>query len=100
MTIGFEAKRAFSNFTGLGNYSRSKISALSEFYPDGRYVLYTPPYSSHPEHRFADRDNIHIVQPKGIYRFFSSFWRSFGIAPYAKRDRVQIFHGLSGELPT
>ena len=100
MIIGFDAKRAFRNFTGLGNYSRSNISMLSEFYPDNSYVLYTPPYPPHAEHFFADRENIRIVQPQGMYRRFPSVWRSFGIAPYAKRDGIQLFHGLSGELPT
>ena len=99
MTIGYDAKRAFRNFTGLGNYSRSTVSILSEFYPDSRYILYTLPYSSHPEHRFADRENMHIVQPQGMYRHFPSLWRSLGIVHDAKRDKVQLFHGLSGELP-
>jgi len=100
MNIGFDAKRAFRNFTGLGNYSRSTVSILSNFYPDNNYILYTPPYSPHPEHRFADRENIQIVQPQGMYRRFSSVWRSIGVAHDAKRDRVHLFHGLSGELPT
>ena len=30
MRIGFDAKRAFSNNTGLGNYSRNTIRTLSE----------------------------------------------------------------------
>lgn len=100
MIIGYDAKRAFKNFTGLGNYSRSTISILAEYYPDNQYILYTPPYKDHPEHAFAQRNNISIVQPKGLYKNFSSFWRSFGISTYAKQDNVQLFHGLSGELPT
>lgn len=30
MKIGFEAKRAFKNFTGLGNYARSTIQILTK----------------------------------------------------------------------
>ena len=99
MIIGFDAKRAFCNFTGLGNYSRSTVSLLSELYPDNKYILYTPPYTQHPEHRFAEKENIQIVEPQGLYKHFSSVWRSFGITPCAKKDKVQLFHGLSGELP-
>ena len=99
MIIGYDAKRAFRNFTGLGNYSRSIITLLSSFYPDNNYILYTPPYKPHPEHRFSDRENIQIVQPQGMYKRFPSVWRSFGITHDAKRDAVQLFHGLSGELP-
>jgi len=100
MIIGFEAKRAFFNFTGLGNYSRSIISLLSKFYPDSKYMLYTPSYLQHSEHLFTNTENIQIVQPQGLHKRFSSFWRSFCIANYANRDKVQLFHGLSGELPT
>lgn len=100
MIIGYDAKRAFKNFTGLGNYSRSLISILSEYYPDNEYILYTPPYRKHPEHVFAHRDNIRVVEPQGIYRTFSSAWRSFRVSKYAQRDEVKLFHGLSGELPT
>ncbi len=34
MRIAFDAKRAFLNFTGLGNYSRFVIEALAEAFPD------------------------------------------------------------------
>ena len=33
MRIGFDAKRAVQNFTGLGNYSRYLIEILYRFYP-------------------------------------------------------------------
>ena len=42
MRIGFDAKRAFYNSTGLGNYSRDSIRILSLLYPDNDYFLYTP----------------------------------------------------------
>ena len=32
MRIGFDAKRAFTNFTGLGNYSRDTVRILSNFF--------------------------------------------------------------------
>ena len=42
MRIGFDAKRAFYNYTGLGNYSRDTIRILSQYYPNNDYFLYTP----------------------------------------------------------
>tara|TARA_B100000768_G_C11145491_1_gene317977 strand:+ start:282 stop:458 length:177 start_codon:yes stop_codon:yes gene_type:complete len=33
MKIGFDAKRAFLNNTGLGNYSRDAIRVLSRSFP-------------------------------------------------------------------
>jgi hypothetical protein len=42
MRIGFDAKRAFFNFSGLGNYSRNTISSLGEAFPEHDYFLYIP----------------------------------------------------------
>ena len=42
MKIGFDAKRLYNNFTGLGNHSRTTVDILTEFYPDNEYLLYTP----------------------------------------------------------
>ena len=42
MRIGFDAKRAFTNNTGLGNYSRDTIQILSKFYKEDKFFLYTP----------------------------------------------------------
>ena len=42
LRIGFDAKRLFNNFTGLGNYSRTLLANLSEYYPEQAYFLYTP----------------------------------------------------------
>ena len=42
MKIGFDAKRAFNNSTGLGNYSRLVILSLLENFPEHQYYLFTP----------------------------------------------------------
>ena len=42
MNIGFYAKRAAQNRTGLGNYSRFVIRILSEQFASNSYHLYTP----------------------------------------------------------
>ena len=101
MNIGIDAKRAFKNFSGLGNYSRSLIEGVSKFYPKNNYYLYTPEYNNEGEWlNFSKADNTHIIKPTGIYKSLpSSFWRSYGIANNVKRDNIDLFHGLSGELP-
>ncbi len=100
--IGIDAKRAFKNFSGLGNYSRSLISGLSHLYPYNEYTLYTPEYDSEDSRlNFCKRDNINIVTPEGIYSKLPSFiWRSSGIVSNINRDKLDLFHGLSGELPS
>jgi len=100
MNIGFDAKRAFHNFAGLGNYSRLLIQSLSDLNKDNRYFLYTPKYKPHPLHDFADSNHCTIITPNGITSWLpSSFWRTFFMANHINTQNIDIFHGLSGELP-
>lgn len=100
MRIGFEAKRIFSNFTGLGNYGRFIISALSEHFPDNQYFLYTPKLVSHPEiDPILAKSNVEVVEPSGLFKKFSSLWRSGGMSMNDTTKQLDIFHGLSQELP-
>ena len=102
MKIGFDAKRLFNNFTGLGNYSRFIVNALSETYPENEYVLYAPKLRSHPEvDSLLQKPSITIKEPSKVTASLrlGSFWRSYNLGNVAAKDGVQIFHGLSNELP-
>ncbi len=97
LRIGFDAKRAFLNKTGLGNYSRAAIKVLAENFPQNEYYLYTPKVKQENRPDFLpDISNYHIKTPAAI---FKSLWRSKGIVADLKRDQIQLYHGLSQELP-
>lgn len=102
MKIGFDAKRFFNNFTGLGNYSRFVISALSENLPENEYFLYTPKVKNHPEFNLIlERPNIRVIKAPAIYSSLkaASLWRTWGISNEASVKKLDVFHGLSQELP-
>lgn len=96
--IGFDAKRAFHNFTGLGNYSRSLLLSLARYYPENEYWLYTPKARETARTRdlFAEK-SFRILSPK--LPFTGSVWRTYGIAKRLVPDGIQLYHGLSHELP-
>lgn len=99
MRIGFDAKRLFNNFTGLGNHSRTTVDILTQFHPGNEYLLYTPKIKHNPvTDRYLDKAGCHTILPHGLLR--GSAWRTFALAQTAKKDSVDIFHGLSNELPT
>lgn len=103
MHIAFEAKRAFNNFTGLGNYSRFVISALKEHYPEEKYSLYTPKVSKREEATNFYKANKDItILPSGLWKAGSmkSAWRSKRIGKLAMKQNADVFHGLSNELPS
>lgn len=98
MRIGFDAKRAFFNKSGLGSYSRNLIQGLAEMYPENEYVLYTPELNY--ELFEPSQKCIQVKGPaKPIHRIFRSYWRSFYLSRQLPHDGIQIFHGLSHEIP-
>lgn len=97
MKIGYDAKRAFYNTSGLGNYSRSLLSNLSKYAPEHEYILYKP--SRKPTEETFTQKNIHTVVPSGLYKHMGSIWRQFGISGLLANSDIDIFHGLSHELP-
>lgn len=98
MRIGYDAKRAFLNNTGLGNYSRWLIKSLAHYYPDNAYMLYTPKVrpNRHVD-SFSGFNNVQTLLPKN--KAFTSWWRSKTIVNDLQRDGISIYHGLSHELP-
>ena len=98
MVIGYDAKRAFCNLTGLGNYSRMIISGMAESHPGISFHLYTT--SSRPEFTtyFDTLRNVK-VDNRQYKHLRGAWWRSHGISRDLKRDGIDIVHGLSNEIP-
>ena len=99
MRIGFDAKRAFNNTSGLGNYSRFLITGLLRLFPEEKYYLYTPKISDTFNRFYGLAAQAHLRQPQGIANLLPGFWRSVGLSGILSKDRVKLFHGLSNELP-
>lgn len=99
MRIGFDAKRAFYNLSGLGNYSRDTISSLMKNYPENEYYLYTPRKKKQIHFIGKDNENVKIVYPDGLKRIYQSYWRSISLGNRIGKDKLDIYHGLSNELP-
>ena len=103
MRIGFDAKRAFLNNTGLGNYSRDLIKSLSTNYPNNDYFLYTTKTAKNN----LESKNIHmklitaVIKPpqSKIDTLFKSYWRSKKIINDIVEDKIELYHGLSNEIP-
>lgn len=97
MRIAFDAKRAYHNNTGLGNYSRTLVLDLARFFPDNEYFMFNPK----PSNQYSlEGKNIHEVLPKGFFsRKLSSLWRSKWMTKDLIDLDIELFHGLSHEIP-
>ena len=97
MNIGFEAKRVFHNHSGLGNYARTLVSTLANHAPQHTYRLYNPSDGKiifNPQ-----KVNLIEVRPAIKHKLFSHLWRQKLVSIQAAREGVEVFHGLSQELP-
>ena len=78
MKIAFDAKRAFHNHRGLGNYSRDTIRLLGQFYPENEYLLYNP--SQKNKIGFLPDGNFTEINPTSVVgKLLPSLWRSSGM---------------------
>lgn len=96
MRIGFDAKRAFQNRTGLGNYSRTLVTSLAEYYPEHQYVLFAPKVK--PLYR-PPRAAVTITPQRFLHKLLKPVWRSRWVSGELQSHGIDIFHGLSAELP-
>lgn len=101
-TIAFDGKRAVLNFTGIGNYSRLALESALPLLPDGsQLILYTPRVRPNSRlEKLAASPRVSISTPRTLLeRLTPHIWRSKGIVKQMKRDKVDLYHGLSNELP-
>ena len=102
MRIGFDGKRAVQNFTGLGNYSRYIVDILCQFGPENEYVLYAP---KKRENKRLDKltkqyQQLQLSYPTtSSWKKLSPLWRVWGVTRQLEKEKIDIFHGLSNELP-
>lgn len=104
MKIAFDAKRAVMNDTGLGNYSRRVIDELSQGCPSDKFLLFTPKAPEKGLQRIAsltERANVELRTPDtAMWRRLSGLWRiGPGLSGQLRREGVELYHGLSNELP-
>lgn len=98
MRIGFDAKRAYNNYSGLGNYSRYIISNISRFYPENECYLYTPSIAD-PDLFLEPQDSVIRQARGGMGRLYKTLWRSLRLTRKVEEDGIHIYHGLSNEIP-
>lgn len=97
LTIAFDAKRLFHNYTGLGNYSRTLVKNMVKFCPENQYHLFSKTAVQNEETSFFfEQKNVFIhTAPKGI----NLAWRTLGMSKEINSLNPDIFHGLSHEVP-
>jgi glycosyltransferase involved in cell wall biosynthesis len=89
MRIGFDAKRYYHNNTGLGNYSRDLVDAMSQHFAENEYFL-------------LDKSNLENLYTQNQLEGKPNaglFWRIKDVLKDIEKLKLDVFHGLSNELP-
>lgn len=99
MRIGLDGYPVVSDKGAAGAYGRTIIEQFSLEYPGNRLLVYTPKLFK--ASYLNDILHLHNVEfrlpaPSG---FTGSLWRTFGITNCLGVDKIDIYHGLSNELP-
>jgi glycosyltransferase involved in cell wall biosynthesis len=90
--IAFDAKRYFFNRTGLGNYSRRWVHLLAERSTGNDIILCTP---QKPEPMPVLPPQCRLLGPE----HFALGYREWFIGAQLNKQSVDLYHGLSNELP-
>jgi glycosyltransferase involved in cell wall biosynthesis len=96
MIVGYDAKRLFHNYTGLGYYSRTLVNSLCDNTSDFKAVLFDRnPVKNEITTGFFDQDNmdqVRLLTP-------SWYYRSIRLNAMLTDHALDCYHGLSNELP-
>ena len=100
LAIGLDAKRIVRNGTGLGSYGRTLVNDIARHQEVG-LRLYAPDAGRDDlRNQITMRPNVTFCYPQpSSMPFYKALWRTKGIVSDLRRDGVDIYHGLSGELP-
>lgn len=94
MRLGFDAKRFYNNSTGLGNFARNLIQAFDEAGMREDITLFTPRVSG------QYLDLLDLNQDRTVIPSRRrALWRQVGISKDIEKRSIDVFHGLSAELP-
>lgn len=97
MRIGFDAKRALHNQTGLGNYSRDVIRLFTQNRPNDEFFLFDPVGKG--IHFDYNLFNTHVISSQRSSGLGKNIWRQYGLKREIESLHLDVYHGLSNELP-
>ena len=100
MIVGLDAKRIVRNGTGLGSYGRTLVNDLIRLSDNQLELRLYAPDEGRSDLREQVIEGVAFCHPAGRPSSLrKAWWRSRGIVKDLLSDGVEVYHGLSGELP-
>ncbi|MEM8909570.1 MAG: glycosyltransferase family 1 protein, partial [Bacteroidota bacterium] len=70
---------------------------LANQFPEQAYFLYSPTIRPHPQNQHFLNNPSFSIRQNGYWP--KAYWRSWGLKTRLRQDEIQLYHGLSNELP-
>ena len=103
MHLGLDGKRLLHNRSGLGNYSRSTVRALALHQCDLNISILAPKGKEQWQNEIClngfDEPSDFKHLKLSIPSIATPWWRTKGMGSMAASLGVDVFHGLSNEIP-
>jgi glycosyltransferase involved in cell wall biosynthesis len=100
MIVGLDAKRIVRNGTGLGSYGRTLVNDLIRRGDSSLQLRLYAPDEGRSTLRSQIIEGATFCYPSGRpSNLRKMWWRSHGVISDLQHDGVEVYHGLSGELP-
>jgi len=104
MNIGIDAKRIVRNGTGLGSYGRTLVNDLIRLGDSQMQLSLYAPDEGRDEFRSQIIEGVQFCYPRRkitgmLAGLRKAWWRSHGVVNDLRHDGIDVYHGLSGELP-
>ena len=77
------------------------LDTLTEFRPENRYLLFSPSTGDPSLYkRLLSNRSVRLITPHRALAFAGgNLWRNFSVASRCRTEHVDLFHGLTNELP-
>lgn len=72
---------------------------MSKNFPDNEFFLYNPKSNGNKKW-LPENNHLQIRFPENYFwKKFSGLWRQTAVSKQIAKDKIEIYHGLSGEIP-
>ncbi|MDE7427567.1 MAG: glycosyltransferase family 4 protein [Muribaculaceae bacterium] len=89
------------NTTGLGNYSRYALEVMARGLPHDKLYMCHGAVRVHERLRPLEKyHNLRHLTPEGLWKHFPALWRQWGVVGSLRAAGVNLYHGLSNEIPS
>ena len=101
MVVGYGGRRIIMENNDTSYYGRILIKALSTYYPDNYYILYSPKNEQNKRlTALFNEDSVRVKFPRNHIHNKNRWYTGVGIVRSAKAHGVNTFHGIDDGLPS